>query len=77
VKTLLNAILKDEHIQAGLSLTDNEDFVFLHHRKQILPVATFSAQGVTFEEILKEADKYLVGDAVKELVSCGGVSFGK
>ena len=71
MNALLETILKDEHREKGLCLTMDEDFIYL--RQHGHTVATFSAYGVTFEEIHKEADKFLVGDAVKELVSCGGI----
>jgi len=77
MKTLLNAILKDEHRAMGLSISKDEDFIYLWQTNHRNPVAKFSAQGVAFTEIIKEADKYLVRDALKEVTVSGGIEIGR
>jgi hypothetical protein len=72
-KALLDAILSKEHKAAGLKLEESEHFVYLKHKDYQDDIAVFSAHGVTISEIRKEADKYLTGDAIKELVKCGGI----
>lgn len=75
MNALLQAILKDEHRQHGLSLTETEDFIYLWQTNHRKPVATFSAQGVALSEIVAEADKYLTGNAVTEMLAAGRISF--
>jgi hypothetical protein len=71
--SILDRILSVEHRKRGLSLAEDDHTLYLI--KNGHTIALWSAQGATWEEIHREADKQLYGDAVKELVSCGGVSF--
>lgn len=71
--SILDLILSEEHRKHGLSLAEDDHTLYLI--KNGHTIALWSAQGATVEEIHKEADKQLNGDAVRELVSCGGISF--
>jgi hypothetical protein len=75
VNTLLQAILKDEHRAHGLSISEDEDYIYLWQTNHRKPVATFSARGVAIKAITDEADKYLRGDVVQELARVGGIEF--
>lgn len=57
LKEILSKILKLEHRNIGLTLEENEDFVYLV--KNGHTIAVFSSRGATIEEVLHEADQQL------------------
>jgi len=65
----LNAILLYDHRKAGLSLDEDEDFLYLYHEGK--RVAIWNSRAVTIIEILKEADRYLCHDLLAEMQSTG------
>jgi hypothetical protein len=65
----LNAILPYNHRQAGMSLDEDEDFLYLYHEGK--RVAIWNSRAVTIIEILKEADRYLCHDLLAEMQRTG------
>lgn len=53
---IINRILKQEHKDAGLTLEEDEHFVYL---RRIETLAVWSALGVTIHEIQHTADRYV------------------
>lgn len=54
---ILTKLLRQEHRDIGLTLEEDEDFVYLVRAGHT--VATFSATGATIESIIREADQHL------------------
>lgn len=54
---VLDGVLTAEHKALDLYLEDDEDFVYIRRKGQVLPMATFSAKGATVTSITKEADR--------------------
>ena len=57
LETIITKILKDYQRQAGLSLDEDEDRLYLKHKDTV--IACFSAYGATIESIQHEADQWL------------------
>lgn len=55
--TILEAVLTEEHHDAGLWLTETEDFLYLYHRGDV--VAKFSSRGATVAAVRREADSWI------------------
>ena len=53
----LYPVLTEEHHRAGLSLEEEEDFLFLYSRDEMK--AVFSTSGATVQAIREEADRIL------------------
>ncbi len=54
----LNRILKPEHKQAGFSLDDDEDFLYLKRGNKV--VAVWNATKATKEAVLAETDRQMM-----------------
>jgi len=54
----LNRILKPEHRQAGFSLDEDEDFLYLKRGDKV--VATWNANHATADVAIAEADRQIV-----------------
>ena len=57
LSTIITKILKDYQRQAGLSLDEDEDRLYLKHGDTV--VACFSAYGATIDSVQREADQWL------------------
>jgi hypothetical protein len=54
---ILTVVLKPEQRDAGLYLTEDDDFLYLKRGDKVL--AVFSAYGATILGVQREADKHL------------------
>ena len=67
---ILDRVLSIEHRKHGLSLCEDEDFVYMI--KNGVQVARWSSRGATIKSIYDEADRWLPGnDAVAEMLKLG------
>ena len=57
LKEILGKLLKPEHSAIGLTLEEDEDFVYLIKNGHTL--AIFSSKNVTIQSIIQEADQHL------------------
>ncbi len=55
--TLTQGILLQQHKDAGMTLSEEEDFVYLRRGQEVL--AVFSTKGATVASIRHKADQYL------------------
>jgi len=60
----LNRILKPKHKQAGFSLDDDEDFLYLKRGNKV--VAVWNATRATPEVVIAEADRQMAEDSRQE-----------
>ena len=68
---ILDSILSYEHRRRGLNLHNDGVLVYLFQNGNC--IKKWPTDEVTVKEIHEEADKCLGGDAVEELLACGGI----
>jgi len=71
----LDILLTIEHRRAGLTLYEDEDFLYLFRNG--LRVAIWNSRAVTLVQIRKEADRFLGGDVIDGLIRSGVITIVK